>query len=121
MTTQTVQVSPTILWDDGVVFVFSFPGAGGSVVTSGFAHEVLSSQATIGQQTQIAHFLQAINQNSSQVATDPATWIETIKNAARNPSPSNTIQIVYDDGASIIYTTATNQSFQIALLFSISG
>jgi IPT/TIG domain len=121
MTTRTVQVTPKILWDDGVVFVFSFPDASGSAVTCGFMHVVLSSQVTTGQQTQISNFLQAINQNSSQVATDPATWIETIKNAARNPSPSNTIHIVYDDGTSITYTTATNQSFTLALLFDVGG
>jgi hypothetical protein len=71
MTVQVVVVNPTIEWDDGLVFVFSFSGANNTTIFCGIIHVVLAVQLTTGQQAQVTPLLQAISQNSFQGSSDP--------------------------------------------------
>ena len=119
MTVQTVSANPTIEWDDGLVFVFSFNDASNNRIFCGIIHVVLAVQLTAGQQAQITPLLQAISQGSFQGSSDPQTWIESVKNAARDPNKN--VTVVYDDALSAIYTTLTNQTFTLQFLQSLTG
>lgn len=119
MSAQTVTVTPTIEWDDSVVFVFSFTGANGNKTFAGFVHQQIQLSSVTGSQTQVTAILQIIQQQGIQVSTDPQTWIESIKNAARNTS--NQLVVTYDDTINVIYTTQTNLSFQLQQLFRVTG
>jgi hypothetical protein len=118
MTIQTVQSALTIEWDDSVVFVFSFTGTAGKQF-AGFVHQILALQSVTGSQTQVTAVLQTVQQNGIQVSLDPQTWVETVKNVARNTQTQ--AKVVYDDTASVTYTTGTNQSFTLQQLFSVTG
>ena len=118
MSVATYTGNVSIDWDDSVVIVFSFTN-NGTKFFAGFVHQVISVQSTTGTQTQVNSILQNIQQNSIQVALDPATWVETIKTGARGTS--NPITVVYEDSTSMPYTTLTNQPFQLQLLHSIAG
>jgi hypothetical protein len=119
MSTQTVTVNPAIEWDDSVVFVFSFTGANGLKTFAGFVHQQIQFSSAQGSQTQVNAILQIVQQQGIQVSTDPQTWIETIKNAAR--SSSSQIVVTYDDATNVTYTTQTNVSFQLQQLFGVTG
>ena len=100
-------------WDDSVVLVFSFQDAGATRFC-GFVHTGLASQ--YGTQTQVTKILQTVQ--SVQYSADPGTWVETVKSGARSTSP---VTVTYDDNASQPYTTATGESFDLQILFSIAG
>lgn len=118
MSQQTAsQVSVTIEWDDSVVIVFSFQGSSGSTVYCGFPHVIPAWQNQTGTQTQISSRVQSITQQAVQISGDPGTWVETVKNGARN----NKITIVYDDSTNVNYTTDIGTSYQLQQLFSITG
>jgi hypothetical protein len=119
MSAQTVTVTPTIAWDDSVVFVFSFTGANGLQNFAGFVHQQIQLSSVTGSQTQVTAILQVVQQQGIQISTDPQTWIESVKNAARNSS--NQIVVTYDDTINVTYTTQTNASFQLQQLFSVTG
>jgi len=118
MSVATFTGNVKLVWDDSVVLVFSFQDTGGTY-NAGFIHQVLSVQQTQGTQTQLTKILQTIQQQSFQLALDPATWVETVKNGSRGTT--NPITVVYDDSTNISYTTFTNQTFQLQELYSISG
>lgn len=114
-----MNVTPTIEWDDSVVFVFSFSDANGNKAFAGFVHQQIQLSIVTGSQVQVTAILQVVQQQGIQVSTDAQTWIETIKNAARNTSSQ--VAVVYDDTSNTIYTTQTNLSFQLQQLFSVAG
>jgi hypothetical protein len=116
MSTQTLQTSVNIEWDDGVVMVFSFDAPAGKMFC-GFVHQVLALQVQSGSQTQVSAVLQVVQQQAIQISLDPQTWVETIKNAARGGKAT----IVFEDAISANYTTQTNRTFQLQLLFSVHG
>lgn len=120
MSVQTVpQVKVNIEWDDGAVIVFSFTGADGTTVYSGFPHLVPAWQSQTGEQTQVSKTVQTIQQTALQISADPATWVETVKQGAR--ADKATLTIVYDDSF-VHYTTAVpSTSFDLHLLYSITG
>jgi hypothetical protein len=116
---QTVQTSVEIEWDDSVVIIFSFAGADGKIYC-GFPHIVPAWQNQTGTQTQISATVQRIQQTSMQISGDPATWVETVKQGARNGK----ITIVYDDSSSTSYTTYTSAAatpYQLQNLYSLAG
>jgi hypothetical protein len=115
--TTASQVSVTIEWDDGVMLVFSFPGASGTLY-AGFPHVVPAWQNQTGTQTQLSATVQSIVQSAVQISGDPATWVETVKYAARG---GNKIDIVYDDSTSVNYTTQTANPFALQQLYSLHG
>jgi hypothetical protein len=116
---QTVQTSVEIEWDDSVVIIFSFAGADAKIYC-GFPHIVPAWQNQTGTQTQISATVQRIQQTSMQISGDPATWVETVKQGARNGK----ITIVYDDSSSTSYTTYTSAAatpYQLQNLYSLAG
>lgn len=113
VTTTATQVA--IEWDDSVMFVFSFNDSTNTQRFAGFPH--MGVQVQSGTNTQVTRILQTVS--AVQVSNDPQTWIETVKNAARNPNAQ--LKIVFDDSTSTPFTTVTNQSFSLQLLFSIAG
>ena len=115
MSLQTQSVVPAIEWDDSVVFIFSWNNR---QFFSGFVHMQIALSTAQGSQTQINSILQQIQQSQVQVSTDPQSWLEAIKNAARNNSK---VSITFDDSTSVNYTTQTAQPFQLQILFSITG
>ncbi len=118
MTTQTISAQPTIEWDDGVVFVFSFTDQNGNKQFSGFVHMQIQLAVAQGSNTQVSQLVTAVNQQQIQFSSDPECWVESLKTAFRDKS---NINIVYDDQVSTPYTTLTNQSFPLQQLFSITG
>jgi hypothetical protein len=115
MTIQTaLNTVPAIEWDDTVVFVFSWNN---QQFFSGFVHLQISLASAIGIATQIGNITTQV-QNQAQVAGDPQSWIDTVKNAARN---NKGIAITFEDQQSTIYTTQTNTSFTLQTLFSLAG
>ena len=117
MSQQTAsQVNVNIEWDDGVMIVFSFPGASGTLYC-GFPHIVPAWQNQSGTQTQVSSTVQSIVQSAVQISGDPATWVETVKYGARG----NKIDVVYDDTINVNYTTQTANPFQLQQLYSIHG
>jgi hypothetical protein len=118
MSAQTVSAQPTIEWDDSVVFVFSFLDGGGNRQFSGFVHIQLALALAQGSATQVTQAIQVVNQQQIQFTTDAQCWLDTVKNAAR---AKNAISITFDDTLSQVYTTQTNQSFQLQQLFSLAG
>ena len=84
----------------------------------GFLHQIFAMQLVQGTQTQVTNALATVQQQGIQVSLDPQTWVETVKNGSRG---SGTATVVYDDSTSVPYTTQTNQSFQLQILFSITG
>jgi hypothetical protein len=118
VTTQTISAQPTIEWDDGVVFVFSFTDQNGNKQFSGCVHIQIQLASAQGSNTQVSQLVTAVNQQQIQFSSDPGCWIDTLKNAARNKTPIN---IVYDDAVDKPYTTLTNQNFPLQQLFSLAG
>ena len=119
MSVQTVQsAKPNIEWDDGAVIVFSFAGADGNTIYSGFPHLVPAWQSQTGVQDQISKTEQTIKQVALQVSGDPATWVETVKQGAR--SDKGGVSIVYDDSF-VHYTTQIGTSYDLHILYSIAG
>ncbi len=117
MSAQTATGQLTIEWDDGIVIVFSFAGPSGTLYC-GFVHAIQAVQLVTGSQTQTTPTVQQINQMGTQITLDPQTWVETVKNGARNSAGA---KVVYDDTINTNYTTATSQNFQLQILYSISG
>jgi hypothetical protein len=118
MTIQSAtNVHLSIDWDDSVVMVFSFDGPSGRV-SCGFLHQILAVQLVQGSQTQVSAALAVVQQQGVQLSLDPQTWVETVKTGARSGGAAT---VVFDDANSIIYTTQTNQTFQLQQLFSIAG
>jgi len=119
MSVQTASNVPLkIEWDDSVVIVFSFDSPSGGRAFCGFLHQILAVQLVQGTQTQINAALAAVQQTGIQLSLDPQTWVETVKNGSRG---SGTATVVFDDSTSVPYTTQTNQSFQLQILFSVTG
>src|SRR5215472_15428974 len=120
MSVQTAPgVIPNIEWDDGAVIVFSFKGSDGSTVMSGFPHVVPAWQSQTGEQTQVSKTVQTIQQVALQVSADPATWVETLKQAARNDKGPG-VTVVYDDSF-VHYTTQIGSSSDLHVLYSLAG
>ncbi|ERR1700729_256624 len=117
MSAQTATGQLAIEWDDGFVLVFSFAGASGQLFC-GFVHAIQAVQLVTGSQTQTTPTVQQINQMGVQITLDPQTWVETVKNGARTSAGA---KVVYDDSTNINYTTSTNQTFQLQILYSLSG
>lgn len=125
----------TIEWDDGFMFIFSFPDPANTTqkLFCGFPHQVVATASQAGTQTQVTPTLAQITQLQFQVSADPATWVETIKNAARNGGQQTTgTQVTFDDSISSTYTAqlvvpsnppnvTPGQSFTLQLLYSIVG
>jgi len=122
MSVQSVPVTPTIEWDDSVVFVFSFTGIQGVnndvKLFAGFVHVQVQIAVAVGSTTQVTPVLQVAQQQGIQFASDPQSWLDTLKNAVRN---AKTVTITYEDSISTNYTTQTNQTFQLQQLFSLAG
>jgi hypothetical protein len=117
MSLQSVQTSVTIVWDDSVVIVFQFTDNANVQRTCAG----VQIQAQFGSNTQVSQILQTTQQAGIQIANDPQTWVETVKNAHRN---SNTrLAIAFDDSISANYTPPGNpaQTFQLQLLYSLAG
>ena len=117
MAIQTASAVPNIEWDDGGVLVFSFL-FNGVKLFSGFVHIQLQLAVASGSAVQVNAILQQINQQQIQFASDPQTWIDTVKNAARS---KNAINITFEDAISVQYTTQTNLPFALQQLFSLAG
>lgn len=118
MSAQTVSSQPTVEWDDSVVFVFSFADVNAVKRFAGFVHMPIALANAVGSTTQVSQAVQVVTQQQIQFSTDPATWIDTVKNAGR---AKTSIAITYDDSLSVTYTTQTNQSFELQQLFSLAG
>ena len=94
MTIQTAsQVAPALIWDDGVVFIFSF-SFNGVTYNAGFPHVQIALANASGTQTQVSKILQTMQQSQLQVTTDPGCWIDTLKT-------NKAVDIVFDDSSSI--------------------
>jgi hypothetical protein len=115
MTVQSPLAVPAIEWDDGVVFVFSWNDR---QFFGGFVHLQISAANAVGSATQISSIVQQVVQNQIQAASDPQSWLDTVKNAARN---NKQITITFEDSVSIPYTTLTNLNFNLQTLFSVAG
>jgi hypothetical protein len=116
MSVQSTQTSVEIEWDDSVVIIFSFAGADGKIYC-GFPHVVPAWQNQTGTQTQVSATVQKIQQSAMQISGDPGTWVETVKQGARNGK----ITVVYDDSTNTNYTTQTGQPYQLQILYSLTG
>ena len=116
MSTQTLNVVPNIEWDDGVMFVFSWNQG---QTLAGFTHIQISLANAVGSQTQVSALVQQISQSQVQFASDPQSWLDTVKTAAR--SGKATIAVTFDDSVSANYTTATGRIFILQQLFSVAG
>jgi|SRR5271166_2091356 len=137
MAVQVGKAPFTLVWDDGFILIFSFPDPvnSGQTVFCGFPHQVLSVASQAGNQIQVTPTQSQITQLQFQVAADPATWVETIKTAARGAAGSSTPQVSYDDSISSTYTAqvvvpasggnpaqaSPGQTFTLQLLYSIVG
>jgi hypothetical protein len=75
-------------------------------------------QVVQGSQTQVSAALAQVQQQGVQLSFDPQSWVETVKTGARSGGAAT---VVFEDSISTIYTTQTNQSFQLQQLFSIAG
>ena len=136
MAVQVGKAPFTLVWDDGFMLIFSFPDPvnSGQTVFCGFPHQVLSVANQAGNQIQVTPTQSQITQLQFQIAADPATWVETIKTAARAGTSSNP-QVSYDDSISSTYTAqvvvpasgsnpaqaSPGQTFTLQLLYSIVG
>jgi hypothetical protein len=110
-----------IVWDDGVMLVFSFTAADGyETVNCGIAH--LDPHTQVGR-TQVLSPITAVQiAVPEQFYGDPQTWIETIKSAARGSIPN--IQIDYEDQVGIFYNSwnlNSQSSFALQVLYSLAG
>jgi hypothetical protein len=113
MTIQTAsQVAPALIWDDGVVFIFSF-SFNGVTYNAGFPHVQIALANASGTQTQVSKILQTMQQSQLQVTTDPGCWIDTLKT-------NKAVDIVFDDSSSIHYTTQIATSYDLQDLYSIA-
>jgi hypothetical protein len=116
MSVQTATATKVAVeWDDSVMFVFSFYDSGNTQYFAGFQRTGVQVQS--GTSTQVSKIQQ--NVAAVQVSNDPQTWIETVKNAARNSSAQ--LAIVFDDSTSTPFTTLTSTNFSLQLLYSIAG
>jgi len=137
MAVQVGKAPFTLVWDDGFMLIFSFPdpvNSSNPPVNCGFPHQVVSVANQAGNQVQVTPTQSQITQLQFQIAADPATWVETIKTAARAGASSNA-QVTYDDSISSSYTAqvvvpasgsnpaqaSPGQSFPLQLLYSIVG
>jgi hypothetical protein len=122
MSVQTVSVTPNIEWDDSVVFVFSFNvptgDAGSTQFFAGFVHIQLQVASAVGTSVQVKAIEQQTSQQQIQFASDPQSWLDTVKNATRNSKP---ISITFENEAFSTYTTQTAQTFKLQQLFSLAG
>jgi hypothetical protein len=114
MAVQTVNDVPVIEWDDSVVFVFSWSNR---QFFGGFVHLQISAASATGIATQVGA-IQTTAQTQVQAASDPQSWLDTVKNAKR---ASTNIAITFDDTLSTIYTTLTGVNFTLQQLFSLAG
>jgi hypothetical protein len=69
----------------------------------------------LGSTQQVTPITQAAA--SVQAAADPQTWIETVKAGKRGAA----ITVVFDNQTNFAYTTFTNKSFQLQVLYSLTG
>lgn len=129
MALQTATSGFKIAWDDGVMFIFSFTDAAGTTLFCGFPHQVLAVANLTGSQTQVTAILAQVTSAQVQISADPATWVETVKTAARGSAGAQTV--TYDDSITTNYTTTLlsgsplaptpGQNFTLQLLYSIAG
>jgi hypothetical protein len=115
MTVQNQSAVPTVEWDDGVVFVFSWNNR---QFFAGFVHLQIAVANAVGTTTQITAILQQLAQIQLQSSSDPQSWLDTVKNGFRN---GKQVTIIFDDALSTVYTTQTNQTFTLQQVFSIAG
>jgi hypothetical protein len=110
-----------IVWDDGVMLVFSFTAADGvATINCGIVH--LAPHIQVGRAPPPTSAIQISMQESGQLYGDPQTWIETIKSAARGSIPN--IQIDYEDQVGIFYNSwnlNSQSSFALQVLYSLAG
>jgi hypothetical protein len=111
---QTASAIPQIEWDDSVVFVFSWNN---QQFYAGFVHLQIAVANAVGTTTQVSAILQQVQQTQVQFSSDPQSWLETVKNAARN---NKNISITFDTNF-LPYTTQTGQNFNLQQLYSIAG
>ena len=111
---QILSAVPQIEWDDSVVFVFSWNN---QQFYAGFVHLQVAVASAVGTTTQVSAILQQLQQTQVQFSSDPQSWLETVKNAARN---SKNITITFDANF-VPYTTQTGQNFDLQQLYSIAG
>jgi hypothetical protein len=113
MSVQNVSATPHIEWDDSVVFVFSFNAPTGDGGTQqffcGFVHAQIQVGAAIGSSQQVSQLVLVANQQQIQFASDPQSWIDTVKNAERS---AKAISITFDNAISTAYETQTNQELR---------
>ncbi len=118
MAVQEVVQVPTIEWDDGLAYIFSFTAGGQKF--GGFIHmqAAVAAQVQKAVNTQINDKVQESIAKAVQVqlATDPGCWIDTLKNGLRTTTP---VKITFDDAVNWNYTTKTNKSFTLQALYSI--
>jgi hypothetical protein len=117
MTIQTQMVVPKIEWDDSVVFVFAFSWSNRSFF-AGFVHLQIAVANATGTTTQLNSIVQQLAQSQIQASSDPQSWLETVKTAARG---GQQITITFDDSISTPYTTQTTTNYDLQLLYSIAG
>ena len=118
MSATSVTTRPSIVWDDSVVFIFSFDH-NGTTWYGGFVHLGYQYQQTVGSSTQVTTILQNTTQQGVQFSSDPQTWLDTVKSSSR--SSGQNIVITYDDTINYSYTTQTGYTFQLQVLYSLAG
>lgn len=117
MAIQNPSIVPTIEWDDSVVFLFSWNNQDQQFF-AGFVHLQIAPANAVGMTTQITNILLQPTLAQVQASSDPQSWLDTVKNAARNSKP---ITVTFDDAISTIYVAQINRSFTLHQLFSIAG
>jgi hypothetical protein len=109
MATQTVSVVPTILWDDGFLFFFSF-SEGTKSYLGGWAYlpETLITGTDTGGK---------ISEKNRDVF-DQRSKVETIKYSARN---SQAVKITFDDFATVSYVDILSKTWTVQFVVSVAG
>ena len=107
MAVQSVVVTPSLVIDDGVIFIFAYEGVNNNTIASGFVHEPVSAAEAIGNPPVIW-----------SASTNPQTWVETLKYSVRSQKQ---ILISYDDAVTVQYTDKTGQTTTLYLLYGVTG
>lgn len=81
-------------------------------------HTQLQIASAVGSAVQVTSTVQQTNQQQVQFATDPQSWLDTVKTGAGN---SKSISITFDDSTSTPYTTQTAAGVVNGEAFSPDG